>query len=107
MAGRIDSWWSAAFTFYVSRFTRHATRNTFQISPPQPCLTIARIPPFSRLDPEHRNCQTFLMTTFSLAIVGLVSTACIGAAAEDYTIRAFKRIQLSDLFRSEGANFDD
>jgi len=47
------------------------------------------------------------MTRFSLAIMGIVSTACIGATAEDYTIRAFKRIQLSDLFWSEGANFGD
>src|SRR6266536_3953518 len=81
------------------RFPFHVSRMTLS--------SIEFPPPFYRLDPEHRNCQTFRMTKLFLAIGGLVSAACIGAAAEDHTIRAFKRIQLSDLFWSEGANFGD
>src|SRR5262245_12617174 len=42
----------------------------------------------------------------SLAIAGLLSIAVI-ASAEDYFIHSFKKIQLTDQFWAEGANFGD
>jgi len=48
------------------------------------------------------------MTKSSLALAAFISSACCAAsAADDYALRTFKRIQVSDLFWSEGANFGD
>jgi len=46
------------------------------------------------------------MNTFSYALAGLFSTALVASAA-DYTLHTFKKIQLTDQFWSEGANFGD
>ena len=46
------------------------------------------------------------MTKLSLALSGLLFAA-LAARAEDLTLHTFKKIQLSDQFWSEGANFGD
>ena len=46
------------------------------------------------------------MNKIFFTIAGLLSTALFAAAA-DYTLHTFKKIQLSDQFWSEGANFGD
>jgi hypothetical protein len=46
------------------------------------------------------------MTRISLALSGVLSIACAAAAA-DYTIHTWKKIQLSDQFWGEGANIGD
>src|SRR5881628_3581006 len=50
------------------------------------------------------------MAKIAFALRGLVSAFLLAAsasAAEDYTLHTFKKIQLSDEFWSEGANFGD
>jgi len=50
------------------------------------------------------------MAKIAFPLAGLVSAfllAAIAPAAEDYTLHTFKKIQLSDEFWSEGANFGD
>jgi hypothetical protein len=47
------------------------------------------------------------MTRFSCSLACALSSLLVASAAEEYTLRAFKRIQLSDQFWCEGANFGD
>ena len=50
------------------------------------------------------------MIKISFAMVGLLCgllCAAVVASADDYTVHTFKKIQLSDQFWSEGANFGD
>src|SRR5882672_7750283 len=44
------------------------------------------------------------MIKFSIAIAGILA---ISVSAEDYTLHTFKKIQLSEHFWSEGANYGD
>src|SRR5436190_14001670 len=46
------------------------------------------------------------MNTISYAMAALFSTALIASSA-DYQLHSFKKIQLTDQFWSEGANFGD
>src|SRR3989442_4536963 len=46
------------------------------------------------------------MFTISRAVAGLLATTLVASAAE-YTVHSFKKIQLTDKFWSEGANFGD
>src|SRR5262249_50216586 len=46
------------------------------------------------------------MIKTTLALAGLLSAAVVASAA-DYTLHTFKKIQLNDLFWSEGANIGD
>jgi len=47
------------------------------------------------------------MTKITFSFAGCVSAFVFGAAAEDYTLHHFKKIQLNDQFWCEGANFGD
>src|SRR5436189_6021393 len=47
------------------------------------------------------------MAKIACSVAGLVSSFLFAAAAEDYTVHTFKKLQLSDQFWSEGANFGD
>ena len=47
------------------------------------------------------------MTKIAFSFAGCVSAFVFAAAAEDYSLHQFKKIQLTDQFWSEGANFGD
>src|SRR5688572_3587217 len=47
------------------------------------------------------------MTKITFIVLGVVSASLLTAAAEDYTLHSFKKVQLSDEFWSEGAHFGD
>ena len=47
------------------------------------------------------------MARIAFALAGLVSAFSLVADAEDYTLHTFRKIQLSDQFWSEGANYGD
>src|SRR5690349_20893484 len=68
------------------------------------CPQSIRVP--SAIDSAAALCQTFPMTTKSIALAGVLSLS-LSAFAADYTVHTWKKIQLSDLFWSEGANIGD
>jgi hypothetical protein len=60
----------------------------------------------SVVDSAARLCQDIRMTKISIALVGTLSLS-LSTFAADYTVHTWKKIQLHDLFWSEGANIGD
>ena len=63
------------------------------------------VPDGKQLDGLAVSCETLAMRS-ALIATSLLSTL-IAASAQEYALHSFKKIQLSDLFWSEGANYGD
>src|SRR5437762_4812206 len=59
-----------------------------------------------QLDRPGQCCHRLSMNKFPVALAALLSASLV-VSAKDYVLHSFKKIQLSDKFWCEGANFGD